>query len=423
VAAPQALRRPHVLEAPGPLDHLGEHREDEDDRQRPWVAMRQPDRECGNRGGATYTRAVVTGDGARLHVAIDANVLEAAWGGIPKYLHRIAEELAAGGDRVDLLINRRGWTTTIPGAHAVNLRLRGRPLWRELAVPAWMLRHRPDVLWAPEGVLPRRGPLPGVVTVHDLAPLLLPGTKPPALEQEYRTSRPRSARSAARVICVSETTARDVADQWGVPRDRLAVVPNGVDERFRPGDTEIARATVRERYGVQGPFVLHVGSIEPRKGLEVLFSASAGADWTLVLAGSPGFKGEGLVADASRAGAVLIRGADDDDLVSLYRAAEAVAAPALYEGFGIVPLEAMACGTPAVVAANAGALEEVSGAAAIVVADRDPEAWRAGIAEARRRRPELATTGLAHAARFRWPQVAAATRAVLVDAARGRGPS
>ncbi|MFL5581445.1 MAG: hypothetical protein ACJ8AO_13830, partial [Gemmatimonadaceae bacterium] len=81
-----------------------------------------------------------------MHVAIDANVLEAAWGGIPKYLHRIAEDLAAGGDRVDLLINRRGWTSPVPGAHAVNLRLRGRPLWRELAVPAWTLRHRPDVL-------------------------------------------------------------------------------------------------------------------------------------------------------------------------------------------------------------------------------------------------------------------------------------
>jgi glycosyltransferase involved in cell wall biosynthesis len=363
----------------------------------------------------------VTGDGASLHVAVDANVLEASWGGIPKYLHRIAGELAARGDRVDLLVNRRGFTTTIPGARAVGLRFPKRALWRELAVPAWMLRHRPDVLWAPEGVLPRRAPVPGVVTVHDLAPLLFPGSKPPPVEHEYRTSRPRSARTAARVICVSEATARDVDARWGVARERMAVIPNGVDDAFTPGDRDAAREAVRERHGVEGPYVLHVGSLEPRKGLDVLLAAAEGADWTLVLAGSAGHRGEELLEQARRAGAVLLPGVGDHALVELYRAAEAVAAPALYEGFGIVPLEAMACGTPAVVAANAGALEEVSGAAAVVVAERTREAWRDGIARARERRGELAAAGLAHAARYRWDDVAARTREVLLAAARARG--
>jgi glycosyltransferase involved in cell wall biosynthesis len=362
----------------------------------------------------------VTGDGAPLHVAVDANVLEASWGGIPKYLHRIAGELAARGDRIDLLANRRGFATTVPGAHAVGLRLRGRPLWRELAVPAWTLRHRPDVLWAPEGILPHRGLVPGVVTVHDLAPLLFPGSKPPEVEHEYRTSRPRSARGAARVICVSEATARDVAAQWGVEQRRLAVIPNGVDERFTPGDRDAARAAMRERHGIDGPFVLHVGSLEPRKGLDVLFAAAHGAEWQLVLAGSPAYRGQGLLAEARRAGAVQLSGVGDDGLVALYRAAEAVAAPAIYEGFGIVPLEAMACGTPAVVAANAGALEEVSGAAAIVVGERTAEAWRDGIARARAQRGELAAAGIAHAARFRWADIAARTREVLQAAAQGR---
>ena len=362
----------------------------------------------------------MTGDGAPLHVAVDANVLQATWGGIPKYVHRIVGELAAGGDRVDLLVNRSDWRTPVPGTRAVNLRLRGRPLWRELRLPLWAAGRRPDVLWAPEGVLPRVCPVPGVVTVHDLAPLLFPGSKPPELERSYRTSRRRSARAARRVICVSETTARDVGERWGVARERLAVIPNGVDERFRPGDRDAARAAVRERFGVEGAYVLHVGSLEPRKGLDVLLAAAAGADWTLVLAGSAGYKSEGLLEAAEHAGAVVIAGAADDELVELYRAADAVAAPAIYEGFGIVPLEAMACGTPTVVAANAGALEEVSGAAAIVVAERTPEAWRAGIEQARRRRPELEAAGIAHAARYRWADVATATRAVLADAAGGR---
>ena len=107
----------------------------------------------------------------------------------------------------------------------------------------------------------------------------------------------------------------------------------------------------------------------------------------------------------------------DGELLDLMRAAGAYAAPALYEGFGIAPLEAMACGTPAVIAAGSGGLEEVSGPAAIVVAERTPTAWRAALEQALAQPPELIERGLRHAAGFRWPQVAAQTRAVLAEAA------
>jgi glycosyltransferase involved in cell wall biosynthesis len=353
-----------------------------------------------------------------LHIAVDANVMEAGWGGIPKYVDRIVRELAAAGDRVDLLINLRRWQAPVPGAHAVPLRLKGRPLWRDLRVPAWVLRHRPDVYWAPETVLPRRPGAPAVVTVHDVAPLLFPGSKPPAVERIYRTAIPRSVRAAARVICVSRTTAADVTARWGVAAERIRVIPNGVDDQFTPGDREAARRRVRDRFGVLEPYVLHVGSLEPRKGLDVLVGAADGAPWRLVLAGAPGFDGERLIAAARSVGAAVLGRVADPELVELYRGAEAVAAPALYEGFGIVPLEAMACGTPVLVAANAGALEEVSGAAAISVAERTPGAWAAAVEDARARHVALAARGLEHAARFRWKAVAAATRAVLAEAAR-----
>src|SRR5206468_2721609 len=100
-----------------------------------------------------------------------------------------------------------------------------------------------------------------------------------------------------------------------------------------------------------------VGSLEPRKGLDVLIDAAARArDWRLVLAGAPAHDG-GRIAQAARAaGALLLDGVQEDDLVALYRGADAVAAPALYEGFGIVPLEALASGTPVVIASDAGAL-------------------------------------------------------------------
>ena len=353
---------------------------------------------------------------APLHIAVDANVLEADWGGIPKYVSRVVAELVARGDRVDLLVNRREWHSPIAGANAVPLRLRGRGAWRDVRVPGVGPAPPPRRYWAPEGVLPRYPLAPAVVTVHDLAPLLFPGTKPPSVEHAFRTTMPRSARAAARVICVSRATATDVAGHWDVPEERIRVVGNGVDERFTPGDVAAARAEVGRRFGIDGPYVLHVGSLEPRKGLDPLLAAAAGAPWRLVLAGSPGFDGERLLDAARGVGAAVLEGVGDEQLVTLYRGAEAVAAPALYEGFGIVPLEAMACGTPVAAAAPAGALEEVVGDAAVLVRERTAEAWAAGVAEARARREELAALGLRRAAGFRWPEAAAATRAVFREA-------
>ena len=359
----------------------------------------------------------MAGDAHQLHVAVDANVLGGTWGGIPKYTERIASRLAAGADRIDLVVNHRRWPHGIAGARTVGIRLKGPGAWRELRLPLWALRHRPDVLWAPSTALPRRLPVPSVSTVHDLAPLLFPGSKPPDVEHAFRTTMARSVRGATRVICVSQTTARDVERLWGVPPERIRVIPCGVDECFTPGDREAARRVLAERFGLEGPFVLHVGSLEPRKGLDVLIAASAGAPWRLVLAGSPGFDGARTLAAAEAAGALVLPGVGDEDLLELYRAAEAVAAPALYEGFGIVPLEAMACGTPALIAAGAGALEEVSGAAAMVVAERTPAAWAVAVESAGRRREELAAAGRAHAAKYRWDDVARATREVLAEAA------
>ena len=349
---------------------------------------------------------------------MDANVLGASWGGIPKYIHRIVEELVAGGDRVDLLANTWRWTSPIAGAHTVGLRVKGLTPWREAGLPLWVLTHRPDVLWAPATVLPRHVSVPTVATVHDLAPILFPGSKTAAETRSFETVIPRSVRAATRVLCVSETTAADVLRVWGVGGDRVRVVPNGVDARFSPGDRAQARAGVAARHGLDEPFVLHVGSLEPRKGLDVLIAAAAQRPpWRLVLAGTPAYLGEGIAAEARRAGAMLLEGVGDDALVDLYRAAEVIAVPSIYEGFGIVPLEAMACGTPVVIARNAGALEEVCGDAAIEVAQRTPEAWAAGIAQARAGRERLIPAGLARAARFGWPAVARATRDVLAEAA------
>ncbi|HEX3172596.1 MAG TPA: glycosyltransferase family 1 protein [Solirubrobacterales bacterium] len=363
-----------------------------------------------------------------MRIAIDANVLEAPWGGIPKYLDRIGRELVEAGDDVRLLANTRHLERPIPGATEVGVRIKGTPIWREAFLPLWLARAGADVLWAPESVLPRRSPVPTVATVHDLASLRLESVKPARHEQRFRTSVARSVRRATRTIAVSRATAADVEEHYGVDDSRLRIVPNGVDDAFTPGDRGAARAAVRERWGVGSPFVLHVGSLEPRKGLDVLIEAAAlaaaeGAGWRLVLAGSAGFEGERIEAAAGASGACELLGrVDEAELLELMRAAGAFAAPALYEGFGIAPLEAMACGTPVAIAAASGGLEEVSGPASIVVGERSPAAWRVALEEALARPSELIERGLRHAARFRWPQVAAETRAVLAEAAATRHP-
>jgi len=357
-----------------------------------------------------------------MRIAIDANVLEANWGGIPKYLDRIARELIAGGDEVLLLANARRLTRQIPGAHEVGVRVKGRPIWREAFLPLWLARNRIDVFWAPESVLPRRCPVPSTITIHDLATLRFAGVKQKSQERHFRTTVARSARQATRLIAVSRATADDVASYYGVGEDSVRVVPNGVDEIFTPGDRAAALAAVRERWGIERRFVLHVGAIEPRKGLDVLIEAAdENAGWRVVMAGLPGFEGEPIEAKARAGGACDLLGAvTEGELLDLMRAAGALAAPAIYEGFGIAPLEAMACGTPAVVAADGGGLEEISGPAALVVRERTAAAWRAALEQALERPPELIERGLTHATQFSWPSVAAQTRDVLAEAAATR---
>jgi glycosyltransferase involved in cell wall biosynthesis len=223
-------------------------------------------------------------------------------------------------------------------------------------------------------------------------------------------------------MSVSNATAADAERLWGLAPDRVRVVAPGVDPVFGPADRVAARERVARDLGVHAPFVLAVGSLEPRKGLDVLIEAAAlararGDGWQLVLAGRAGHGGHGLVVRATAAGALVTGGVDEASLLNLYRAADVVAVPSLYEGFGLTPLEAMACGTPAVIAGGSGGLEEVSGAAAVVVERREAEAWRDALARARADRERLAEAGVAHAAQFTWTRAADRTADVLLEAA------
>ena len=257
-----------------------------------------------------------------------------------------------------------------------------------------------------------------VLTIHDLSFYRDPSWFKMSRAIYYRTAVGQSAHSAARIIADSRATADDVHAYLGIPNQRIDVAPLGVDEHFARANDE-AVAQVIERYKLPAPFFLFVGTIEPRKNVARLVRAwdkvARDLDHGLVIAGRDGWKtGEGNAAMAGvsqperlrRLGFVAY-----EDLPALYSAAAAFVWPSLWEGFGLPPLEAMACGCP-VVTSNVSSLPEVCGDAALLI---DPQN-EAALVQAMLRvvrdeklRAQLVEAGAARAAMFTWDRTAEAT--------------
>jgi len=309
--------------------------------------------------------------------------------------------------------------------------------WRLRVMLAHLLRRPMDALVGPaalfhatDHLLPPFRAIPSVFTLHDLIFRLYPETHMPLNRWFLTLMMPRFLRRADAVIAVSECTRRDAIRWYRVPEERLYVIPEGVDPRFRPAPPE-AIAALRARYGLPERFILYVGTIEPRKNLPTLFAAyrSLLARWPdlgLVVAGRVGWRTEGTFR-ALRAlgleGRVRFLGyVPEADLPALYSAAAVFAFPSRYEGFGLPPLEAMACGTPVVVS-DVAALPEVVGEAGLRVPPDDPAAWAAALAAVLSDpslRARLQGDGLRQAARFRWSEAARRTVAVYEAVMRGR---
>jgi glycosyltransferase involved in cell wall biosynthesis len=259
----------------------------------------------------------------------------------------------------------------------------------------------PDVLHCPTYYGPVRPRMPTVVTVHDLAVYRYPEAFPRWTRLYVPRAVPRVLRAASRVIAVSEFTASELETLLRVPREKIRVVPNAVDEVFA---AEGPRA--------DGDYLLAVGTLEPRKNLARTVEAAARTGRELRVVGARGWGGvEAHGGHVSWLGEV-----DDAELAREYRGAACLIYPSLYEGFGIPVLEAMACGAPVVTSAG-GATEEVAGGAAVLVDPLDVEAIAAGIEEALGRSDELRARGLERAQAFSWDVTAARTQEVYREAA------
>lgn len=366
---------------------------------------------------------------ARLRIGIDASRLAVGQRtGTEQYTWELLRALGELDRHTDytLYANRR--PPALPPL-PVNFRLRSLPwprLWTHLRLSAEQLVAPPDVLFVPAHVLPLVHPRRSVVTIHDLGYEHEPAAHPLAQRLYLRYSTRWNARQATAVLANSEATKRNIVRFCGVPAEKITVVYLGVSPRFAPVTDEARLRAVAARYEVRRPYLLFVGTVQPRKNLGRLLAAFEQARLAgvqLVLAGKRGWLSADIEATIARLGAA-VRWAGyvaDDDLPALISGARALVLPSLYEGFGLPALEALACGTP-VVAAAVASLPEVVGDAGLLVDPLDTAAISAAlrrIAGDDALHAELRARGLARAAAWTWQRTAEQTLAVLRAVAQG----
>jgi len=311
------------------------------------------------------------------------------------------------------------------GAGSSRLR---RIIWQQTALPMYLKAEKVDLFHGPGYVLPAMSRVPGVVTVHDVIALTRPDLCKKSNVMHYRRVVPRSVRRAQLVIVPTNAVARQVAETLGTGEEKIRVIPGGIDSRFRPAD-KLQKDKVRRELDLPGPYILHVGNLEPKKNLTALVRAFFAAKKNknlphkLVLAGAPGWKygpvlrliGElGLESEVVRPGYL-----GRDLLPGLYSAADMFVFPSLIEGFGIPPLEAMACGAPVIISKDPALVETAGGAALEVEAEDLAELRKAieAVAENKDLRARLIEKGRARAAQFSWIETARKTLDVYHEAA------
>ena len=376
-----------------------------------------------------------------MRITIDYTSAIAQGAGIGRYTRSLVAALARvdGDDRYTLFSVERP-TPERGFPSAPNMRPRVRPIGNRYMTILWHRAHAPlpveilagraDVFHAPDFSLPPTLGARRVVTIHDLAFRTHPECAVPTLVTYLNNVVPRAVRSAHHIIAVSQRTADDLVEQLGVPREKISVIYLGVDPSVRRVEDPARLAEIEARFGLRHPFALAVSTIEPRKNYERLIAAFALAHQhpdgprQLVIAGRKGWLYEGVFDAVARLGlGESVRFLDyvaDADLPALYTAADVLAMPSLYEGFGIPVVEAFACGTP-VVCSTGGSLPEIAGDAALLVAPDDTRGLAnalVGLVSDQGVRMALRERGFARLRLFDWDSAARAHMQVYHQVAK-----
>lgn len=364
-----------------------------------------------------------------MRIGLDNRLVEYEAGGTATYAEQLVRQYAALETKHEffVLYNRDSAVADRLGPNFRPTHIRTMPKHRteQWTLPLELARLRLDVLHSPDFIPPLRlRTFASVITIHDLAFMHFPEIHD-ELGKRYYGQLERAVRVAERIIAVSECTAADVRKLLRPDPGRLHVVHEAVDPFFLRRDADgddDELAAARDELGIDEPFILFVGTIEPRKNVAMLVRAYAalrdrlGAEAPpLVLAGPRGWLANEvfqLAAAGDVAGGVRFAGrVSKPRLRALYRAATFVVLPSLYEGFGLTALEAMACGAP-VLASRSGAVPEVAGDAAVYVDPRDTGAWTDAMEElmanAARRRLMI-EAGTRRVRMFSWERAARET--------------
>jgi glycosyltransferase involved in cell wall biosynthesis len=366
-----------------------------------------------------------------MRIAIDARKLHDF--GIGTYIRNILLGLARLDQETEYIVLCRPRDAGLASDLGANFRAvpeTARPysLAEQIAIPIRLVRERAHLLHEPHYVLPPATRCRSVVTIHDCIHLMFPQYLPGTLAHLYaRMSMWSAVRKSDQILTVSNASKRDILRFFDIAPEKVDVIYNAIDERFlAPPDAE-RMDLIRQRYQLDHPFLLYVGNIKPHKNLERLIDAFGRVrahgldDLRLVIIGDEISKYPPLRQAVHRHRLdkyVRFLGFQPyDTLAGFYRLARAFVFPSLYEGFGLPPLEAMACGTP-VVTSNVSSLPEIAGGAAILVDPYDPASIADGITRAvsdEALRAELIARGLARARDFSWTQSVAAIHRIYME--------
>lgn len=374
-----------------------------------------------------------------MRIALDATSIPRTPAGAGVYAIELIRALSARTDHRDgyAVFTRGSWFDDIPVGRkdwrierVAAATRQQRTMWEQLTLPSELARLGIDVLHSTHHTLPLRGVRAArVVTVHDVTFLRIPERYPRTRRMYMQYSTLLAARVADAIIVPSRAVKDDVARYLRTPMSRVHVVHEAAAADYTPVDAEAARA-VAARY-VQGAYVISVGSLEPGKNRGRLIRAMRalrdnGIDHHLLVVGQEAWDFEqdyALVRELGMSNRVAFAGyVPREDMPALYSAATAFALPALYEGFGLPVIEAMACGTP-VLTSNVSATAEVAGDAALLVDPGSVDDIRHGLWRLLAEpllRAQLRDAGRARAAEFSWARAADETHDVYVAAAQAK---
>lgn len=372
-----------------------------------------------------------------MKICVNCQLLRDEFSGVDYYIYDLIHNLAAYDEENEYVffVNSEAAGDCMPEGRNINVERtrfpnRIRPVriaWEQTCLPYLLLKNRIDLLHSPGYVSPLLSSVPSVVTIPDVIALLFPRLCRRSNYLYYKMLLPPAAKKARRIITLSQNSKRDIVNNLNVPSEKVDVVAMGVHRSFNRIDDAAKLEGIRAKYAVGDRMILFVGNLEPKKNIERIIEAfhvlkrDRGIEHKLVIAGKKGWKYSGIfdaVDKLQLSGDVRFLGyVPREDLPPLYNTADVFVFPSLYEGFGIPPLEAMACGTP-VVTSNVSALPEVVGDAAIFVDPGNVGEIAEGIFRVISDgdlRKGLAAKGLKRAKLYSWEKVIDKTRKIYKD--------